>query len=59
MEPAVFRDEVFGWDLELGYYGNPFRGGQYTLRINGLLIEELPYIVKPERIQAPLARSEV
>ena len=50
MEPAIFRDEVLNWNLELGYQGNPYRDGQYTLRINGLLIEEIPNVTKPVRV---------
>ena len=34
MEHASFRDEVLNWDLELGYSGNPYTDGKYTLRIN-------------------------
>ena len=50
MEPAIFRDEVLNLNLELGYHGSPFRDGQYTLKINGLLIEEIPYVPKPVRL---------
>ena len=50
MEPAIFKDEVLNWDLELSYRGNPYRDGQYTLRINGRLIEEIPYVPKPVRL---------
>ena len=59
MRPAIFSDDVLDWNLELGYHGNPYRDGQYTLRINGRLIEEIPFVPKPVRIQVPLARSEV
>ena len=50
MEHAIFRDEVLNWDLELGYSGNPYTDGKYTLRINSLLIEELPNVAKPVRV---------
>ena len=50
MEPAIFKDAVLDWNLELGYRGNPYRDGQYTLRINGRLIEEIPFVTKPVRL---------
>ena len=50
MKPAIFRDEILDWDLELGYSGNPYTDGQYKLKINGLLIEELPNVEKPVRV---------
>ena len=40
--PVNFRHEALNWDLQLGFSGDPFRGGKYTLSINGKSLKDLP-----------------
>ena len=42
--PVSFRHKICNWDLELGYSGDPYRGGKYSLKINGKSLEDLPKV---------------
>ena len=34
-EPAPFTCDAKPWEFELGFEGDPYRGGCYTLKVNG------------------------
>ena len=58
-EPAVFTCNAKDWDFELGFEGDPYRNGHYTLRVNNYFIEDLPEAPKREQPQIEIGRSEV
>ena len=58
-EPAFFAFEQKQLNFELSYKGDPYRYGQYTLKVENCPLEELVEAPKPERPTFELARSEV
>ena len=55
----LFDINARDWDFELGFEGDPYRDGHYTLRVNGYFIEDLPAAPKREQPQIEIGRSEV
>ena len=55
----LFDINARDWGLELGFEGDPYRDGHYTLRVNGYFIEDLPEAPKREQPQIEIGRSEV
>lgn len=58
-EPAQFVFEERNLNFELGFTGDPYRNGHYTLKVEGYLIEYFPEMPKVERPSFDIGRSEI
>ena len=57
--PERFTYEREGWELELGFAGELYQDGHYTLKLNGIIAEDLPEAPKSERPIFDIGRSEI
>ena len=58
-EAALFKFKKYDISFELGFKGDPFKNGRYSLKVEGCPIEYLQEVPKRERPNFEIARSEV
>ena len=58
-EPATFSFDERALNFELGFKGDPYKLGHYTLKVEGMPIEYLQEAPKRERPSFDVARSQV
>ena len=58
-EPAAFNFNAKDINFELGFKGDPYKQGHYTLKVEDLTIDYLEEAPKQERPSFDIARSEI